>query len=321
MSVMKPPAEILQCPETEGPLHWTSDEELSSVDGQPRYKLLNGVACRLTKEAAEGDLDPSASVREFYESEGWEQDEHGQFKDTKAYVDTRATSLSFTRRCISRLGKHFKIGGRYLLDAGSGAIPHDELLSFGARFEHRVCVDLSAPALWAAQTKVGAQGIYLQGDLTKLPIKTGTMDAVTCNHVVYLIPAEHQAEAFMELWRVLKPGGVAVVVYWWPYAPLALRMERLASRFISRGAAEAALENYPTMYHYYHSRAWFESQSWPFRYEFDIYRVIDNAFLRNFVSDDWRGRIFLNLLYALQVIAPRFCGRHGVMPAIIIHKD
>jgi hypothetical protein len=31
----------------------------------------------------------------------------------------------------------------------------------------------------------------------------------------------------MELWRVLKPGGVGVIVYWWSEAPLAWRIEKL----------------------------------------------------------------------------------------------
>jgi SAM-dependent methyltransferase len=318
---MKPPVEILRCPQTKGPLYWSGEDVLCSEDGAPRYRLINGVACGDTPGRGQDALDPSRSVSAFYESEGWEQDEHGQYKDTKAYVDTRATSLTFTRRCIDRLGRRFKRGGRYILDAGSGAIPHNELLNYGAKFEHRVCVDLSAPALWAAQQKVGERGVYVQGDLTNLPIQSGTMDAVTCNHVIYLIPAEQQKDAFLELWRVLKPGGVAVIVYWWPYAPLAVRMEKIANRFIDPGAAEAALDPFPKMYHYYHSRSWFESQDWPFRYEFDIYRIVDNGFLRNYVADDWRGALFLNGLFALQSAAPGFCGRHGVMPAIIIHKD
>lgn len=34
-----------------------------------------------------------------------------------------------------------------------------------------------------------------------------------CYHVIYQLPPELQAKAFSEIWRVLKPGGVAVVVY------------------------------------------------------------------------------------------------------------
>ena len=121
--------------------------------------------------------------------------------------------LSFSRKCIRRLNTHFQRGGRFLLDAGSGPIAHEEYLEFGTNFERRVCVDLSAEALRVARSKLGARGVYLQADLTNLPIQTGSIDAVTCNHVIYQIPENQQAAVFKELWRVLKPGGVAVIVY------------------------------------------------------------------------------------------------------------
>lgn len=309
---------FLRSPDDHAPLEWRSDRLLNAKD-QTVFEMCDGVY--LAQSPLGNPEDPSRSVREFYQAEGWAADEAGLFTDTKAYVDTRPTALAFTRRCIARLGRHFERGGDLLLDAGSGAIPHQELLDYSSRYERRVCVDLAPSALRAAKAKLGKRGICVQGDITNLPIETGTMDAVTCNHVIYLIPAEKQRDAFLEMWRVLKPGGFAVIVYWWPYAPLLARLQRWAERFGSRGAAAEAIEAFPTMYHHYHSRAWFEEQDWPFRYRYDIYRIVDNAFLRDFVSDDWRGRSFLEALYALQVCAPAFCGRHGVMPAIVIRKD
>ena len=99
-----------------------------------------------------------------------------------------------------------------MLDVGSGPIPYKELLRYSDKFEKRVCVDLSVNGLWGAKQNLGDRGIYLQGDITKLPLKTGSMDAISCNHVIYQIQPEHQIAAWLELWRVLKPGGVAVVV-------------------------------------------------------------------------------------------------------------
>ncbi len=114
----------------------------------------------------------------------------GVFGDTRAFVDTREVPLAFSRKCIRRLNTHFQRGGRFLLDAGSGPIAHDEYLECGTHFERRVCVDLSAEALQVARSKLGERGVYLQADLTSLPIQTGSVDAVTCNHVIYQIPAE-----------------------------------------------------------------------------------------------------------------------------------
>lgn len=320
--------EILQCPDTGRPLRGASDRELVAADDGPTYQYLDGVACLLPKKAradsAEGD--PAHSIRDFCQTVGWEQDKDGLFADTKAFVDTRAVSVDFGGKCISRLNKYFSRGGRYLLDAGSGPIPQDELLSYGERFEQRVCVDFSVSALRTARSKIGDRGVYLQGDLTNLPLKDGSMDAVTCNHVIYQIPAESQAAAFLELWRVLKPGGIGVIVYWWRDTPLAWRIERLARLFVGNRSEKksetlAASATLPELYHHPHSLSWFESQNWPFRYRIESFRVINNAFLRNYVSDDWRGRAFLNAIYALQLLAPGYCGKYGVMPAIIIHKD
>ncbi len=311
---------ILRCPETHQSMRLVSNAEIAAAGG-PVYSVRDSIARFLPAEAA--DDAPSSSIRRFYEADGWSRDEKGLFSDTKAFVDTRAASLEYTRKCISRLNKHFRRGGRYLLDAGSGAIPHDELLQYGDAFERRVCVDLSVPALYEAQTKLGDRGLYVQGDLTNLPIATGSMDAVTCNHVIYQIPAERQAAAFIELWRVLKPGGIAVVVYWWPYSPLAARLEKL-TKLLGMHAATDPLANdhqRPSLYHHCHSYAWFRQQQWPFRYRIESFRLVDNPFMRRFVSEDWRGQVLLNALYAAQIMAPGFCGRYGAIPTIVIHKD
>jgi SAM-dependent methyltransferase len=315
---MRDLTDILQCPATRAPLRWLADDRLIAGDGRS-YVYKNGVARFLTPHGGE------SRVREFYENEGWSEDDEGHFGDTNAFVDTRETTFNFTRKCMARLGKYFRKGGEYLLDAGSGPIPHAEVLAYGNRFENRVCVDLSVHGLQAARAKLGEKGVYLQGDLTNLPIKDGAMDAVTCNHVIYQIPPEAQAAAFLELWRVLKPGGVAVVVYWWPQSPLAWRIEKLTKLVVGDHSspvdepAQAAPANAPS--HNPLPLSWFESQNWPFRYEIDCFRVVSNDFMKRYVSDDWRGRVFLEALYALQIMAPGFCGRRGVMPAIIIHKD
>lgn len=313
--------EVLRCPATGEGLAWNASGALVTASGKT-YPVENGVACLLPNL----DLDRAsdhASIREFYQNEGWREDEEGHFSDTKAFVDTRAAPFRYTQRCIARLARHFRQGGRYILDAGSGPITHDALLAYSEKFEKRVCVDLSAEALRRAREKLGERGVYLQGDLTQLPLQDQSMDAITCNHVLYQLPDDMQIKAMREFWRVLKPGGVAVVVYWWwPYAALAWRIERLAKALgwgkeQSAGARDDAA---PDLFHRPHERVWFEAQDWPFPYSYDCFRVVDNPFMRRYVPDGWRGAIFLQALFLLQIIAPRFCGKHGAIPAIIIRK-
>jgi SAM-dependent methyltransferase len=309
--------EVLRCPYSRQRLRRAAAHALVTEDGSRSFPVDDGVVRFLPTEAQD-------DVREFYETGGWSKDSSGQFADTRVFLDTRSVALDFTRRCMARLNKHFQRGGEYLLDAGSGPIAHDELLAYGSRFERRICLDLSVPALKLAEAKLGDRGIYLQGDVTSIPIATGSVDAATCNHVIYQLPAATQKQAFLELWRVLKPGGTAVVVYWWPHAPLSWRIERVTRALTGKQPIpqeDGDADDGPRPRHEPQSLAWFEAQGWPFRYAFEPFRIVSNAFMKHYVSDDWRGRLFLNALFGLQVLAPNYCGRTGIIPVILIYKD
>jgi uncharacterized protein YbaR (Trm112 family) len=186
------PLEILRCPRSRSTLKFDG-AHLVSADGASSYPVIDDIVHFLD------DQSQASATRSFYEKEGWKRASDGVFGDTRAFVDTREVPLSFSRKCIRRLNTHFQRGGRFLLDAGSGPIVHDEYLEFGTHFERRVCVDLSADALRVAHSKLGAHGVYLEADLTNLPIQTESIDAVTCNHVIYQIPEDQQAAAFKEL--------------------------------------------------------------------------------------------------------------------------
>ena len=312
---MQPEIEILCCPQTQSPLRFDGGR-LVSADGNWSYPIIDDVARFLASQES-----PTGA---FYDEHGWKRDVDGFFGDTRTFVDTREVPFAFTRRCIRRLNTHFRSGGRFLLDAGSGPIAHDEYLEYGTRFDCRICVDLSAEALKVARCKLGDRGVYLQADLTHLPIQTGSIDAITCNHVIYQIPEDQQASVFNELWRVMKPGAVAVIVYWWRDTPLQWRLERLARMLAGGGDASGSHkpstvagtpDNFPL------SLGWFETHDWPFRYEIEPFRVIGNAFMRSYVSNDWIGKLFLEAVYTLQQIAPAYCGRYGQMPAIVLRKN
>lgn len=310
---------LLQCPRQRKPLRRQAGGRYAVSDADEFYVPRGGILDFLAPRMGEPGF--ASVVQDFYEGPGWREDGAGAFGDTRAFVDTRPASLAFTSRCLRRLKRHFRLGGKYLLDAGSGPIAHPELVEFGENFEKRVCVDLSRQALEVARRKLGDRGVYLVGDLTNLPLQNDCVDAITCNHVIYQIPVELQKQTFLELWRVLKPGGVAVVIGWWPHAPLAWRIERLVRLFAQElTLQEADAEEGAGPAHNPFSRAWFEQQDWPFTYEYDVFRVITNKFMKSFVRDDVAGRLLLESLFMMQTIAPRYCGAHGVMPAIVIRK-
>ena len=315
-------AGILRCPVTHSPL--VSDPatgRLRSSNGTA-YDVFDDIGYFL--EPVTSDTE-NRRTRAFYDEGGWSRDSSGLYEDTKRFVDTRPASLRFTRACMTRLKKYFKEGGQYLLDAGSGPIAHDELLQYSSNFKKRICLDLSAPALLEARRKLGGRGVYLQGDLTNLPIKSNTIDAVMSYHVIYQLPPSRQEAAFRELWRVLKPGGIAVIVYWWADPTLPKWIQRAANVLLGKmrqpaaEVAQPASANVPD--HNPLSLQWFRTRNWPFKYRFDTYRVVGNGFLKSSIPSGWRGGTFLELLMVFQRLAPAYCGRHGLMPAIVIRKN
>lgn len=309
--------ELFRCPNTGSGLHWSTEDTLTSADGAFSYSVRDGIA-RLMPKADIVTGDPAQSVRDYYDAQGWKPDEECVFGDTRAYVDLRRTTYEYTHRCMVRLAKHLRRGGRYILDAGSGPIPHDAYLEYGANMSRRICLDLSLAALKIARTKLGDRGIYVQGDITNIPLKSDSVDAVTCNHVMYHVPADKQATAFREIWRVLRPGGVAMVVYVWEWSPIAGRLEKIAKFLTGGGKPDPQI---PALYYHPHSLKWFQTQDWPFRYEIDTFRIVDDNFMKKYISDDWRGRLVLQAFYVAQALFPRFCGKYGNYPAILIYKD
>ncbi len=319
-------SDLLQCPVTRGELHKADDNHITAVGG-PAYPVIDGVNCFLpeTLRAQGREDDASQSIRDFYQTDGWEVGDDGLYGDSRAFLDSRPIARNFEGHCIERLGRYFAKGGKYILDAGSGPIPHKQLLPYSDAFEKRVCVDLSVQGLRAAREKLGDRGVYLQADITQLPIRDNSVDAITCNHVLYQIPEQMQKDAFLELWRVLKPGGIAVIVYWWPNPSLPRLLGRTAKamRILTgmRGVPPNADGKWPELYHAPHSPAWLKAQAFPFSYKLDAMRIMTDAFIRDHLSEDWRGHSFIAGVKALQRIAPGYCGRNGQMPAIIIRKE
>lgn len=311
--------DILRCPVTAGSLHLDGASLVSGANGENSYQLVDGIPVLLPEQ-----VSTSSSTTEYYDQFGWEATSNGKSKESLHELDMRDTSYRYTRRCISRLAKYFRNGGDFLLDVGSGAIPHEELHSYHASFRKRVCVDLSITALKQAREKLGDRGEYVVADAAILPFKDGVFDAVTCNHLIYVIPAAFQRAAMLEIWRVLKPGGIAVVVYRWPWSGIQARLARAAQALRLKGPEErmplasasapsrAADEPQP--------REWFERQEWPFKYTYDCFRLVDNDFMKTYVPDGWIGQSFLTLLFSVQRVMPGASGRWGACPVFVLRK-
>jgi SAM-dependent methyltransferase len=273
----------------------------------------NGILNCLPRLA--GDKD---RVREFYDTTGWQIDETGGFTDATLFVDPG--SEEYLGRCRARVREHLPESGQYLLDVASGPVHFPEYRAYSDGFEHRVCVDLSVVALRAARHNVGDSGVYVLGDVTALPFKDGSIDAIVSLHTLYHVPEQEQAAGFREIHRVLKPGGTAVVVYYWQTTPwrelslparLAVLPMRAARRLLRRVASSSA--DAPDLYYFAHTRGWFTGQRWPFEADIRCWSSLSPGLVEKL------PRPVTRLLFRLESRFPHLMGRFGY-PMIVIRK-
>ncbi|HEY7923686.1 MAG: arsenite methyltransferase [Burkholderiales bacterium] len=110
---------------------------------------------------------------------------------------------------------HLKLeAGETVVDLGSGPGLDALLAAQQVGSTGRVIgVDMTPEMLERARgtaAKVGATNVdFRQGRLEQLPVETASVDAVTSNCVINLVP--DKAAVFGEIARVLKPGGRVVV--------------------------------------------------------------------------------------------------------------
>jgi SAM-dependent methyltransferase len=236
-----------------------------------------------------------AVVQTFYDVTGWQANDEGTYADTALFVDRRP-----------HVAVHFP-----------------EYQAYSDRFDHRVCVDLSETALRDARRNVGDDGVYVLGDVTRLPIESDSVDAAVSLHTLYHVPRDEQAAAFREIHRVLKPGGVAVIVYYWqttpwrelgPFGRLAALPSRVTRRLVRRETSAAAGD----LYYFAHTRQWFERQDWPFDAEVLSWSSVDTETLRKFARGTLAAPVTRGLFW-LEGTFPRLFGRFGY-PMLVIRK-
>ena len=371
--------EILRCPVTKLGLEAMTDEQLNQVnrrilshelrhldgtsvqrpltaaflseDGRFAYVVEDGIILLLAAFAVvlhpEDPLpayrlrEEKAVVQNWYNEYGWKTAEGGRCVDSLAFGDLREVTLEYNHKTILRPLKYLREGGKYILDVASGAIPQPEYLSFSDAFEKRICMDLSFLALQQARKKLGDKGIYILGDITNLPLQDGVCDSVISLHTIYHVPADEQGSAFRELYRVLKPGRTALVIYNWGTHSLLMRLADLPLNPVILGAvhtgssaslaasprpANSAAPSLPPrpargLYFHAHDYRWFKREMKKY-FDFDMvcWRIVDQQFLVYYIRPRLFGRSFLKLLYWCEERFPHLTGRWGQFPMFLIKK-
>jgi ubiquinone/menaquinone biosynthesis C-methylase UbiE len=370
--------EIVRCPVTKLGLEAMTDEQLNQVnrrilnyelrhldgtsvqkplaqgflsdDGRFAYIVEDGIilllaafAIALRPEEPDSNYrlrEEKAVVQNWYNEYGWKTGEGGKCLDSMAFGDLRPVTREYDHKTNLRPLEYLREGGRYLLDVASGAVPQPEYLNFSDAFEKRICIDLSFLALQQARKKLGDKGIYILGDITNLPLQDDVCDAVISLHTIYHVPADEQGSAFRELYRVLKPGRTALVIYNWgehswlmrlaelPLNPVFLgavhRLKRLfGKKPKTASSGEPSLPPRPTrgLYFHAHNYRWFQQEMRRY-FEFDIvcWRIVNQTFLVYYVRPRFFGKTFLKLIYWCEETFPHLAARCGQFPMFIIKK-
>jgi SAM-dependent methyltransferase/uncharacterized protein YbaR (Trm112 family) len=305
--------------------------------------LLPALAVVLSSNAAPSSLATPFSaekklVQDFYDQAGWKTID-GVFLDSLKFADRRPVVREYFQRIHQRARRCLNPTGRFILDAASGPIPHPEQSVYSEGFDYRICLDFSFDALRAARTKLGAKGIYILGDLTKLPLADHSLDAVISLHTLYHVPADEQKNALQEIYRVLKPGARAVVVYSWGKHSVLMRLaspDRRINRAIIKAAAvlkrprkgtpDESSEGQPSdppvnLYFHVHPYSWFlQILGTLGSFKLACWRSVSVEFQRAYIHDWLYGRQILATLAWFEDRFPWFFGRLGQYPMFVIRK-
>ncbi len=155
-------------------------------------------------------------TQRFYDEVGWKEkdgkpvDQHlfGVKEDGPIRVELHRLHMDRIRRALSPVGERLEV-----LECGCGGNPERQLLDLCS---HYTGVDFSETGLDVARASFADVEIvheFRKADVCALPFNDATFDAVYSAHMIYHIevPAAQEA-ALDELVRVVRPGGVVVLV-------------------------------------------------------------------------------------------------------------
>lgn len=283
----------------------------------------------ITQNHQPNDFEIQQGIQEFYEETGWKKHSEKVFVDAAKFEDLRPVSSDYIRRCHMRVRHYLKKNGKYCLDVASGPIQYEEYLSYSDGFEYRICVDLSWLALKQAKERIGRHGIYVIADIANLPLIDNVVEAIVSLHTLYHVPENEQNLALRELFRVLKPGCSAVVVYFWAEpsrfreivkVPYRILQSLLSTPKTTLKGVQKANPPQSGLYSYFQTYKRFMSQHWNFELDIVVWRSISVPFLRTYIHGNLLGRQILSMLFWLEDQFPHFFGRFGRYPMFVIVK-
>lgn len=316
------------------------ENALQNEDASLLYHIKNDIAILLPTLAMPKDLEhwqkralslETEVIKQFYDEIGWTKSDENVFEDAQQFEDLRPIMKDYIHKCHLRVNEYLPLSGKFLLDAASGPIQYDEYLTYSEHYDYRICVDISFSALTEARKKLKDKGIYILCDLVDLPFKDDSIDTFVSLHTIYHIATELQLKAFAELHRVLKNNSQGIVVYSWGNAsglmlffkPRTL-IKSIIGVFSKPKEAKIDTEAIKKAGFFFsaHSLSWFDNI---LKKEFDVdiavWRTLNVAVGKRIIKNYLGGSLVVRILFFLENKFPRFFGRYGQYPMIILKKN
>lgn len=277
-------------------------------------------------------------VKDRYDLQGWVKTRGNLFRDAERFEDLRPVVSSYREKCHLRVNRYLVKEGRYLLDVASGPVQYPEYLSYTEGYKHRICGDISFTALQEARKVIRPNDFCVQCDITRLPFSKDVVDGVVSLHTIYHVPADEQAKAFQELYRVLHPKKNAVVVYSIgryskilkilglpiriskPIQRIIMALNRRIKRLLGTFKKKPEIWG-EKLYFFAHPYPWLEKTLASFC-DFDIFtwRSVPVSVTRFYIHRFLFGKALLAVLYKLEDWFPRWFGRYWTYPIIVMRK-
>ncbi len=166
------------------------------------------------RDAADPSIYPNYYRQNFhFQSGGWFTAESARRYDAQVEALFSGTAAAMRRRGLSLLARHWRgrdHRGAKIIDVacGSGAFLKDLKATFPRAA--LAGLDLSEAYLAKSRRRAGVGGIKANAET--LPFPDSSLDAVTCVYLFHELPPRVRPVVAASLARVLKPGGVLVLV-------------------------------------------------------------------------------------------------------------
>ena len=338
--------EILRCPITHQPLVFVATNDIPEQLLPPGlkksdisagylnssktyfYPIIEGIACLLPAEQSKLH-DNVKMVQAFYENYGWKRDEGGRFHDSSLFIEKRKGIEEYNKVCTNRIKPFLKPQGKYLLDVASGPVFQAENQALSNHFETRICMDISLRALAEARQNLGDEkAVFIQADISNLPLQDAVCDNVMSIHTLYHVPKDLQEKAITELHRVCQANENVIILYNWAWHSWLMNVLLLPVRVIK---AIKRIFRYITvkpserwlsggLYFYPHSPSWFKNiaNKHQLKISFHVLTAIHQDFVKYYIHDKWGGARVLRFIQHAEEKYPRYLGRHGAFAILVI---